>query len=160
LLVTGGIIEEARMAISIKRHIQRSGGDTATADVERQLVHWSRAFERLAKGFLSSGMAQIDLARSLCRPAGSTVSRPGGDEVDRMSVHDRLAEARMRFEAIIAEYRRINDGLAANFFQALDSLAEDARYDPAHAADPSIAAAPHDSARPPTRDFDAERRAA
>jgi hypothetical protein len=101
-------------------------------DPQHSMSCVSRALSQLTQGFVSAGLAQLDLARTLITtaPEGWTEVQTG-DPSD--VAHHWLKTSALRFDTTVKTYRKINDDLAASLFAAADSF-WDAASEPVQAA--------------------------
>jgi hypothetical protein len=119
--------------------------ETTIAAAQNGLACWARAWTQVAHGFMSAGMAQIELARTVCSIAPvdwtNTIPNHGLRAAGREGVH----AAHTRFDTVLHGYGRITGELAANLFSAAESLVEglpDRSHDDAAATETAPAPEP------------------
>lgn len=98
--------------------------ESAIANAQRGLACWSKAYTELAHGLMTSGMAQLELARSLyASEAGdwSSMKLPASPHDAAASA---VAAARTRYDSAVQACRKINDDLTEHFFTAAETLAD------------------------------------
>jgi hypothetical protein len=93
---------------------------------QASLANFSRACGHVTRGMMAASVAQMELTRSLyaVNPSEWTeVAKPGAS---REAIRHWLHQNETKFESAVHTYRRINDELIASFFEAADSLMENA----------------------------------
>jgi hypothetical protein len=89
-------------------------------DAQHSIECVSRALTQMTEGFVSAGLAQMDLARVLITAPEGWSQAQAGDPSD--VAHHWLKTTALRFDTTVRTYRKINDDLTASLFAAADSF--------------------------------------
>ncbi len=105
--------------------------EASLANAQEGIACWSRAYTQVAQGLMNAGLAQLNLATSMCAVPPSEWERVVRPTTSHEALHRSVHTAQSRLITALKAYRQINDTFASELFAAADSLLEGMPLPPA-----------------------------